>query len=216
MEVSAAAQEILKGVRLMKNASVRIQRSRTVYFDPYMIEGCENDADFIFISHCHYDHFSPDDIRKISRDDTVLIAPESCIRQMAGEGFDNVFAVRPSESYEVGGLSFGTVPMYNIGKQFHPKQNNWVGYIVRLDGISYYFAGDTDIIPEMKDIDADAAFLPAGGTYTMTASQAAKAAAIIRPKVAVPIHYADVAGTVEDGAVFLKELDGSVEGVLLK
>lgn len=216
MKGSAAAQELLKGVRLMKNASVRIERGKTIYFDPYMIQGCENDADFIFISHSHFDHYSPDDIRKVSRQGTVLIAPESCINQIKSDGFDNVFAVRPLESYEFEGLRFSTVPMYNIGKQFHTRESSWVGYIVYIDGISCYFAGDTDVIPEMKDITADVAFLPAGGTYTMTAKEAAEAAGMIRPKVAVPMHYADVAGTMEDGADFLKELDKSVEGVLLK
>lgn len=208
-------ETLLKGVSLMKNAAIRIQRDKVYWFDPFRIDGEPRDADFIFISHDHWDHLSPEDIRKVIKNDTVLIAPESSAALLEGEGW-NVTAVQPSKSYEVGGVSFITVPMYNVGKKFHEKSENFVGYVVRIDGVDYYFAGDTDLVPEMESIKADVAFLPVGGTYTMDASEAARAANIIKPAVAVPIHYADVVGTVEDGEAFIRGLDKPIKGVLLK
>jgi L-ascorbate metabolism protein UlaG (beta-lactamase superfamily) len=207
---------LLRGVSLMKNATIRIQRDKVFYFDPFRIDGESKDADFIFVSHDHRDHLSPEDIMKLVRNDTVLIAPESSAALLAEAGFTNVTAVRPSGSYTVGGVSFSTVPMYNIGKKFHEKHKNWVGYVVNIDGADYYFAGDTDLIHEMETIKADVAFLPVGGTYTMNAEEAARAADIIKPAVAVPMHYGDVAGSAEDGDTFIRGLDRSIKGVLLK
>ena len=209
-------EALLKGVSLMKNSTIRIQRDRVIYFDPYEIQKDLKDADLIFISHDHFDHLSVESIMKLVKEDTVLVAPESSAALLEGEGFRNVTAVQPSKSYEVGGVSFTTVPMYNVGKKFHEKSENFVGYVVRIDGAEYYFAGDTDLIPEMESIKADVVFLPVGGTYTMDASEAARAANIIKPAVAVPIHYADVVGTVEDGEAFIRGLDKPIKGVLLK
>jgi len=124
--------------------------------------------------------------------------------------------VAPLESYTINGLEFKTVPAYNINKDFHKKDSNWVGYILNINKTLYYFAGDTDIIPEMKDINADVAFLPVGGTYTMTAAEAAKAANTMKPLVAVPIHFADVVGTMEDATSFVNQLDASIRGIILK
>jgi len=207
---------LLKGVSLMKNATIRIQRDKVFYFDPFKIEGDPKDADLIFVTHDHFDHLSVEDIRKLAREDTAFIAPESSAAMLADAGFGNVTAVKPSESYEVGGVKFSTVPMYNVGKKFHEKDKNWVGYIVNIDGADYYFAGDTDLIPEMEDVRADVVFLPVGGTYTMDADEAARAANIIKPAVAVPMHYGDVAGTAEDGETFIRGLDKQIKGVLLK
>jgi L-ascorbate metabolism protein UlaG (beta-lactamase superfamily) len=209
-------EDLLKGVRLHKNSGICMQKSRTVWFDPYMLDETGKDADFIFISHSHSDHLDIDSVKKIAGDDTVLIAPENCIDALRAAGFVNMLAVVPSESYEAAGLKFKTVPMYNIGKKFHKKEENWVGYIVYIDGASYYFAGDTDFIPEMRKIQADVAFLPVGGTYTMTADEAVRAAGAIKPKIAVPMHYADVAGTKEDAERFIRGLDPGIKGAVIK
>lgn len=208
--------DLLKGVSLHKNSGIRMQKSRTVYFDPFLVDDSRKDADFVFISHSHDDHLDEDSIRRIIKEDTILIAPENCIDQLKAAGFGNALAVLPSKSYEAAGLKFETVPMYNIGKKFHRKDNNWVGYVVHIDDAAYYFAGDTDVIPEMKDIHADVAFLPVGGTFTMTADEAVRAAGIIKPSVAVPMHYADVAGTKKDAEDFIKGLEPAIKGCLIK
>lgn len=207
---------LLKGVSLYKNAGIRMEKSRTIYFDPYQLDENPQDADFIFISHSHFDHLSVEDIKKLVKEDTIIIAPENCIDILKSGGFENTFGVLPSKSYETAGLRYKTISMYNVNKSFHKKECNWVGYIIYIDDASYYFAGDTDIIPEMEGLEVDVAFLPVGGTYTMTADEAVRAAGIIKPLVAVPMHYGDVAGTKEDGESFIKGLGQDIKGVLLK
>lgn len=207
---------LLNGVSHMKQSTIRIQGSKTIYFDPLGIEGEPRDADVIFISHSHYDHFSIDDINKLIKKGTSLILPGDCGKTAHDAGLDNVVTVRPFQNYEVGGLKFSTVPAYNIGKAYHKKEKNWVGYVVNTNNTSYYFAGDTDYIPEMKSINANVAFLPVGGTYTMTWSEAVDAANIINPTVAVPIHFADIVGTVDDARNFTSGIHSSIQGVILK
>lgn len=209
-------QELLNGVSLFKNSGIRMEKSRVIYFDPYLVNRKVNDADVVFISHSHHDHMDIGSIGRVARSDTVVIAPEDCVDDLEAAGFSNILAVTPMKDYEVLGLKFRTVPMYNIGKKFHTKDKNWVGYVVYIDGASYYFAGDTDFIPEMEEIQADVAFLPVGGTYTMTAEEAAKAANAIKPRIAVPMHYADVAGKEEDAGIFLKGLAPGIEGTEIK
>ncbi len=209
-------KDLLNGVSLLKQSTIRIQGNKTIYFDPMGIEGEPKDADVIFISHSHGDHFSVDDIKKLAKDNAVLIVPGDCVKPVVDAGFTNIVTVSPSKSYEVDGLKFNTVPAYNIGKDFHKKESNWMGFIVNVNGISYYFAGDTDMIPEMNDIKASVVFLPVGGTYTMTSQEAVEAANIMNPLVAVPIHYYDVVGTKEDAQNFVKSLNSSINGVLLK
>jgi L-ascorbate metabolism protein UlaG (beta-lactamase superfamily) len=209
-------KDLLNGVSLLKQSTIRIQGNKTIYFDPMGIDGEPKDADVIFISHSHGDHFSIDDIKKLAKDNTVFIIPGDCVKQVVDAGFTNIVTVSPSKSYEVDGLKFSTVPAYNIDKDFHRKDSNWLGFIVNVNGISYYFAGDTDNIPEMKDIKASVVFLPVGGTYTMTSSEAVEAANIMNPLFAVPMHYQDVVGTKEDAQNFVKDLNDSIKGVLLK
>ena len=210
------SENLLEGVRHLKQSTIRIQRDRTIYFDPFGIEGKPKDADIIMISHSHYDHFSLKDIKKLVKENTLLVLPEDCVKDAEEAGYTNVFTVVPSKKYEIEGLKFSTVPAYNMNKRFHRKESKWVGYIVNIDHADYYFAGDTDLIPEMKDIRADVVFLPVGGTYTMTSAEAVEAANIICPKIAVPIHFADVVGNRADAEHFVKEIDPSIQGVILK
>jgi L-ascorbate metabolism protein UlaG (beta-lactamase superfamily) len=210
-------KDLLDGVSLGMQSTIRIHRGKTVYFDPIEINGEPKNADFIFISHRHGDHLSADDIKKLAKPQTVVVLPADCAQPVKDAGIVNILTVVQNKSYEPEGIRFSTVPAYNTNKQFHKKESNWVGYILNLNGVSYYFAGDTDKIPEMKDIKADVAFLPVGGTYTMTAQEAAEAANIMKPPVAVPIHYGSgIVGSPEDGAVFIKGLDPAINGVLLK
>ncbi len=142
-------------------------------------------ADIIFITHAHFDHFSAEDIARIKKDGTIIVATKD-VTSKIGKG---TVTVVPGKNYTVGKLKVMTVPAYNPDKKFHPKGNNWVGYIITLsNGQKIYHAGDTDFIPEMQKIITDIALLPCGGTYTMTARQAAEAANFFKPKVLIPMH----------------------------
>ncbi len=126
-----------------------------------------------------------------------------------------VITVESNKEYMVQGIKFETIPAYNTNKTFHPKENDWVGYIITLDGIRYYIAGDTDITEENRKVKCDVAFVPVGGTYTMNYSEAAELVNIIKPKIAVPIHYGSVVGTKQDATNFIKLLHSSIKGIIL-
>lgn len=209
--------ELLKNVRHLKNATVRMEiGSKVIYVDPYSVDEAVRDADVIFITHTHYDHFSLKDVKKVMKEDATLVITADGVAKAEKKGISNIEKVAPNESSSVAGIEFKTVPSYNLKKPFHPKKKGWVGYIIAAGDAQYYIAGDTDYIPEMKDIKADVVFLPVGGTYTMNSAEAAQAANIINPSVAVPIHYADVVGSIQDAQDFIKGLNPSIKGVLLK
>ena len=186
-------------------SSIRICGSKTLYFDPWQIDGEPHDGDYVFITHEHYDHFSPEDINKAVKYDGYLVIPES-MSNMTGdittipEG--HIVTVRPGEKREIARMMVETFPAYNLGKPFHPKRNGWTGYLVTLDADKYYVSGDTDAVPEIRNIKCDVAFLPIGGTYTMDASQAAGLVKSIYPRVVIPTHYGSVVGSPVDGDFF--------------
>lgn len=177
----------------------------TIYIDPWGVaKGKDEPADVIFITHAHFDHFQPDEIEKVRKPSTKLVAPIDVAKELGGD----VKAVRPGESFDVAGIKVETVPAYNTHPeklQNHPKQNQWVGYILKLGDHRYYHAGDTDDAPELHSIKTDVAFVPIGGTYTMEWSEAAGLVKKIRPQVAVPMHYGFVVGTPADAERFAKE-----------
>lgn len=207
---------LLQGVSHLNHAAVKIcSAQKTIYIDPFHLSSPVHDADIIFITHHHHDHLSPDDISAILKDDTVLIAPASIADKVSNLGAAQVIEVQPGEDYLVQDIPFQTVPAYNPNKRFHPKEQAWVGYVITVNGSRYYIAGDTDAIPEMNQIQADVAFLPVGGTYTMDAKEAAEAASVIKPKVAVPIHYGEVVGSLEDARNFVNWLQPDIQGIIL-
>ena len=186
-------------------SSIRIRGSKTLYFDPWQIDGEPHDGDYVFITHEHYDHFSPEDIMKAVNFDGYLVVPSSMAHMTGGITTipsSHIVTVRPGEKREIARLMVEVFSAYNIGKPFHNKKNGWVGYVITMDADRYYVSGDTDAIPEMKDIKCDVAFLPIGGTYTMDASEAAHIARIIHPKVVIPTHYGSIVGSPVDGDFF--------------
>lgn len=174
---------------------------RTIYIDPWGTGDDPPPADLIFITHAHFDHFRPDEIEKLRRAGTKLVAPRDVANELTGD----VTPVRPGDRHEVAGVSFTSVPAYNTREEalgFHPQANDWVGYVVELGGSRYYHAGDTDHVPELDDVRADVAFLPIGGHFTMDWRAAAGLARAMEPGVAVPIHYGFVICSPTDGLRF--------------
>ena len=200
---------MLENIQVLCHSSIKINEGKVIYFDPFKINKQYNDADIIFITHDHYDHYSEEDIDKVIKPDTTIVIPEGMQVKLLKKGIknSNIITVEPEKTYVVEGLKFETIPAYNVNKAFHPKDNGWVGYILEIDGIRYYIAGDTDITEENKRVKCDIAFVPVGGTYTMDFKEAAELVNEIKPKVAVPIHYGSIVGTNEDAINFQKLLN---------
>jgi len=209
--------KLTEGIRVIYQSTIRMQRDQVIYFDPYGIKESMRDADVIFITHDHYDHFSTEDIEMVRKQDTKIVLPEKMAAKAEKLHFtaDQIRQVRPGQSYECFGLYFETVPAYNNLKPFHPKWNGWTGYLLEWSGSKYYIAGDTDVTKDNQMIKCDVAFLPIGGTYTMNPKEAAKLADEIRPQIVVPIHYGCIVGKREDAEVFESMLASGITCVKL-
>ena len=208
---------MLENIEVLYHSSIRINKEKIIYIDPFKIDRNFNDADIIFITHDHYDHYSEEDIDKVINENTTIIIPEELLTKLLRKGINKnaIITVEPNEKYIVQGIKFETIPAYNTNKTFHPKKNGWVGYIIIINGIRYYIAGDTDITEENKKVKCDVAFVPVGGTYTMDFKEAAQLINEIQPKIAVPIHYGSVVGTKQDATDFIKLLHPSIKGIIL-
>ncbi|MBQ8131861.1 MAG: MBL fold metallo-hydrolase, partial [Bacilli bacterium] len=174
------------------------------------------DADYIFITHSHYDHYSKESILKVKKESTKIIVPKDLEEEVATYfSKENMIVVEPLKDYKVDSVGFQTVPAYNIHKSFHKKENGWVGYIIRIGEETYYIAGDTDNVEELHHIKCDTAFVPIGGTYTMNVTEAVSLIRTICPKKVIPIHYQTIVGTVEDAYEFQDQLKGITEVEIL-
>ena len=200
-------------ITVNEQSSIRIEsEAGVIYIDPFRIGGEKNDADYIFVTHDHYDHFSPEDIRKVAKAESVLIVPDkmtSKVKELSAE-VSAIETVKVNESYIIRGLEFETIPAYNALKPFHTKGAGWVGYIFTVDGKRIYVAGDTDATKEAKSVKCDIALVPIGGTYTMDAKKAAELINTIRPAVAIPTHYGSIVGSATDGQVFADHVDSAI------
>lgn len=208
---------MLENIEVLCHSSIRFNKGLIIYFDPFKINENYHDADIIFITHSHYDHYSEEDISKVIKDNTTIVVPKDLEDMVLQFGFakEHIIVVSPNEEYSVLGINFKTIPAYNTNKNFHPKSNEWVGYIVNLDQTTYYIAGDTDITEENRQVKCDVAFVPIGGTYTMTYSEAAELINEIKPQIAVPIHYGLIVGNKEDANNFANLVDKEIECKIL-
>lgn len=184
-------------------SSIKLTEEQIIYFDPLKVEEM-HDADYIFITHMHWDHFSKEDILKIKKDTTKIIGPKDIEEESLNMGFQeqDIYLVEPYLELSFDDIKVKTVPAYNKEKQFHPKENSWVGYVVTLNNTTYYIMGDTDALEENEQINCDVLCIPIGGTYTMDRKEAAEFTNKLNPKTVIPIHYGLVVGTKEDVEIF--------------
>ena len=196
---------MLENIHWLGHDSFRLDGSVTVYIDPWKLPKGQPPADVILVTHDHFDHLDLKAIGKIAGPGTVVVGPACVTGQVAGH---ETVTVAPGDSVEVRGLEVLAVPAYNLdkfrspGHPFHPKEAGYVGYVVALDGVRYYHAGDTDAIPEMRAVRCDVALFPVGGTFTMTCEEACGACDMVTAQVAVPMHYADIVGDESDAERF--------------
>ncbi len=199
-------------ITINAQSSIKITDDKILYFDPFKIKNETHDADLIFITHDHFDHLDLDSINKIIKDDTIIVIPESCKNKI---NLKNIIPVIPNKTYNLLGYQFTTIPSYNLNKQFHKKEYNYVGYLITIKNEKIYISGDMDATNEAKSVKCDIALVPIGGTYTMDIVEASKLINIMKPKTVIPTHYHTIVGTLEDGIKFQELLDKNIECLLL-
>ena len=208
---------MIREITINTHSSIRIQGDQVIYFDPFQITEETHDADVIFITHDHYDHFDPASIEKILKDETMMVIPRTCFDAWTSSGLivTQVIQLDPGEKIDMGGLQIETVPAYNHLKPFHPRKKGWLGYVVTVEGRRIYVAGDTDVTEENRQVRCDIAFIPVGGKYTMNVAKAAELINEMEPEIAVPTHYGNVVGKETDGHDFKEAIRDGIRVSLL-
>ena len=202
--------KIIENIDINCQSSIRLSFAKIIYFDPYLLKTEPHDADYIFITHPHYDHFSLEDIAKIANENTIIIAPSAVIKELPKKYKYEEINIGEEKNY--GDFSVKVYPSYNINKQFHPKEAGYVGYLLKSTDETYFIPGDSDVIPSYDTLkDLTVLFLPVGGTYTMTSKEASTLANKIKPKLAIPIHYGLAAGTIDDANDFKENLNTEIK-----
>ncbi len=205
------AKELVGKLHWLGHDSFRLEGPPVIYFDPWKLRGRQPVADLVLVSHEHHDHCSPEDVKKVSGPDTVVVAAAKAAEQLPGAR-----VVRPGDRLTVAGVEIEAVRAYNVNKfrspgvPFHPKEAEHVGFVVTVGGVRVYHTGDSDQIPEMADLACDVALLPVSGTYVMTVEEAAEAARTLQPQIVVPMHYGSGIGTADDGQRFTELYAGDV------
>lgn len=195
----------MKEIIINTQSSIKIGN---IYFDPFKIEKEYHDADYIFITHSHYDHFDIDSINKVKNDNTIIIIPDD---PDIKSKLSNYQVLLPNNTYEINNIIVDTIPSYNVNKRFHPKENNWLGYVITLDNETYYIMGDSDVTDEALQVKCDYLFIPIGGTYTMDYKEASELTNIIKPKKVFPTHFGSIVGDKEDFNKFKDLINNDIE-----
>jgi len=206
-------EEIVKNIQFLGHASLKIKlEGKTIFVDPWKIKEEKDKADIILVTHPHYDHYREIDIKKITKDTTILL---SCKEVVSQTSVKNKRVLLPFEEAKIDDITIQGFPAYNINKPFHPKSNNWLGFIIKHRDISIYIAGDSDVTEEAKQLKVNIMILPVGGTYTMTDKEAAELVNLTKPDIAIPIHYGDIIGSKQNAENFSKSVQPSTKVVIL-
>ncbi len=208
----------LDNVRVLTHSAIRLQSNdgTVIYCDPYDLVESPYDADVVLVTHNHYDHLSFDDYKKVANENTILIVPQTVASDVEDYGAAQVIALSAGDAVEIYGATIHAVPAYNVESerlQFHPKENEWLGYLIVVNDTTFYISGDTDENGDIDGIACDVALVPIGGTYTMDPKQAASFINTIKPAVVIPTHYGTAVGTKEDVEEFEPLVDSSIEVV---
>jgi L-ascorbate metabolism protein UlaG (beta-lactamase superfamily) len=184
----------LEGITWFRGSSIRIRRMEVeIHIDPLGVDE-DSEADFVLLTHPHFDNFSETDIARVRGEKTIVVAPASMKKQID----DADHFMRPGDMLQLDGFDVLAVPAHNVDKKFHTLDQGWLGYVFTVGDTTYYHAGDTDFLPSMAGIRCDVAFLPVGGHYTMGVEDAARAGEACGAEVIVPIHWGESHGTDED------------------
>lgn len=195
-------------ININSHSSIQID---DIYFDPFQIDKAKNNAKYIFITHTHYDHLSLEDIDKVVSDKTIFIAPPDAKETLENKYNNKIVYVSPYDNIFLSDIEVEVLPSYNINKAFHKKEFGWVGYKIIYNGKTFAVLGDTDNIPELRTLSCDYLFVPIGGTYTMSATEAAQLTNTVKPKIVIPVHYNSIVGNKEDEAIFIKNVDKQIQ-----
>lgn len=210
-------EEMLKKIHWLGQATVKIETGEhIIYIDPVFNIEETHDADVILVTHSHQDHYNIKTIDMLMKEGTVVIATGDISANIDQTLGTTTLVAEPGFTTEIGNITIEAVPAYNVVKtNFHPKANKWVGYVLIIDGVRVYHAGDTERIPEMQDFTADIAMLPLGQTYTMNSvEEAADAARDVQAKIAIPIHYGMYEGSEADAQKFADLLKDDMQVVI--
>ena len=197
-------------IEVIHHASIRLEDDKVIYFDPYEIEEERHDADYIFITHDHYDHYDLASIEKVRKASTKIVVPK-CLREK-----EHFLVVEPNKEYQLDSIYFSTVPAYNKEKSYHPKEKEYVGYLLSLKDTTYYIMGDTDRTVEADKIKCDVCFVPIGGVYTMDLEEAVTYVNDLAFRTVIPIHYGKIVGDEALGEQFKEKVKNSEVILMIK
>lgn len=197
-------------IRVNHHSSICIDEK--IYIDPFNIKDKINNAEIVFITHSHWDHLDKDSILKVSNKNTVFVCTNDVKETLKSLNINEnkMLIIKPNQKFQVSDVDCETFPAYNIFKDFHKKNNGWVGYKITLNGISYTICGDSDITDELRQLKTDVLFVPIGGTYTMDAKEAAELTNVIKPELVIPVHYGTIVGGIEPEKTFLENLNKNI------
>ena len=197
-------------IEIFTQSAIKLSGDINIYFDPFKIEKSYNDADYIFITHDHYDHYDEEAIKKVIKDSTKVIVPK-VLEEDVKKITSNYLVVEPNKEYKLDNLKFTTIPAYNISKSFHPKEKGYIGYNLEYKNILYYIMGDTDVTEEIKNVKCDFCFVPIGGYYTMDYKKATTYINNLKPAKVIPIHYGSIVGDITLGEKFKELINKDIE-----